>query len=158
MYKDVPEGFRKCAKCKENKPLNRDTFYYKKADKHGFHYSCIDCEKKRAKNPGRVYRLTPEERTVSRRLNFYHRKDKDKDNIVSRTFIKDSLLKPCIYCGFPSTGLDRIDNKIGHTEENCIPACKECNIARMDNFTVEEMKLIGETIRLIKMYRILSNK
>ena len=37
---------------------------------------------------------------------------------------------PCIYCGDPSTGLERIDNKIGYVAENIEACCKTCNYMR----------------------------
>lgn len=58
----------------------------------------------------------------------------------------------CIYCGSPPNqiyetniekkginrgiykynGIDRVNNKIGYTEENCVPCCKFCNSAKHD--------------------------
>ena len=49
--------------------------------------------------------------------------------------------------------LRRIDNTKGHTKENCVPCCIECNIARGNNFTYEEMKRLGKTIKEIKTLR-----
>lgn len=64
----------------------------------------------------------------------------------------------CHYCQFPRAsagyGLDRRDNKKGHTFENTLPCCHECNVARSDRFTVEEMELVlGPAIRQIKLAR-----
>lgn len=63
----------------------------------------------------------------------------------------------CVYCGFPATGFDRVDNSRGHTKDNCVPCCLECNVARMDNFSFEEMKIIGEAIREVKSGRVIKN-
>lgn len=53
----------------------------------------------------------------------------------------------CRYCATTETlGLDRIDNSLGHTEENTLLACKRCNVMRSDKFTVEQMEKIGRTI------------
>jgi 5-methylcytosine-specific restriction endonuclease McrA len=47
----------------------------------------------------------------------------------------------CAYCGarpangMPGkeyTGIDRLDNTIGYTPENCVPACQRCNYAKLD--------------------------
>ena len=84
-------------------------------------------------------------------------KKKGRNNDLTTDFVNESLSKPCIYCGFQSTGLDRIDNNEGHTMSNCVPCCKECNTARNDNFTHEEMKLIGLTIRKVKIKRQIEN-
>lgn len=43
--------------------------------------------------------------------------------------------------------------KLGHTVQNTVPCCRECNTARMDNFSHEEMKIIGEAMREIKTAR-----
>lgn len=58
--------------------------------------------------------------------------------------------KRCTYCGTKDQiAADRIDNNLGHTKSNCIPACHTCNMVRGNRFTVEEMKLIGPVIRQI---------
>lgn len=63
--------------------------------------------------------------------------------------------KPCTYCGDTQEeiGCDRIDNSKGHTKDNVVPACKTCNVSRMDNFTHEEMLVLGKTIKQIKINR-----
>lgn len=58
----------------------------------------------------------------------------------------------CYYCGIKSkqvsktsgktgfyiyNGIDRIDNNLGYTIENCVPCCKQCNIAKM-NYSKDE--------------------
>jgi hypothetical protein len=63
-------------------------------------------------------------------------------------FIEVSAL-PCQYCKRVETneavtrggnlrynGLDRVDNKIGYIESNCVPCCKVCNRAK-SGMTVE---------------------
>lgn len=61
----------------------------------------------------------------------------------------------CLYClGKEKLGLDRIDNKKGHTKDNTVVCCGLCNKTRSDNFSVEEMKLLGSVIRRIKINRI----
>ena len=35
---------------------------------------------------------------------------------------------PCAYCGLGErNGVDRTDNDIGYTLDNCVPCCSECN-------------------------------
>lgn len=69
-----------------------------------------------------------------------------KENITS---------KPCTYCGDTETiGCDRIDNTKGHTQDNCIPCCPECNLTRGNRFSIAEMIKIGMTIKQIKQDRL----
>lgn len=65
----------------------------------------------------------------------------------------------CFYCGDThNLGLDRIDNTKGHTIDNVVVCCYECNCARNDNFTVDEMVEIGKVIKLIKQRRNENNQ
>ena len=41
------------------------------------------------------------------------------------------------------------DNSKGHTYDNVVPCCYVCNCARNNNFTFEEMKQLGKTIKSI---------
>lgn len=65
---------------------------------------------------------------------------------------------PCFYCGCPNdpetgTGLDRLDNTRGYILGNVESCCFECNTARNNLFTVDEMKILGQAIRWIKERR-----
>ena len=69
-------------------------------------------------------------------------------------FIENILTKECVYCGdILHVGCDRIDNNKGHTKDNVVPCCYTCNCARNNNFSFDEMKLLGETINSIKQRR-----
>jgi hypothetical protein len=71
-----------------------------------------------------------------------------KENITS---------KPCTYCGYKEKiSCDRIDNTKGHTRDNCIPSCFVCNDVRGKIFSVQEMLMIGKTIKQIRERRVLS--
>lgn len=95
---------------------------------------------------------------VSKMISSY--KHKDKVNNVSICdididwMIENIINKPCYYCGDTHRiGCDRIDNSKGHTKDNVVPCCYECNCARNNNFSVEEMKIIGEAIKKVKESR-----
>lgn len=66
---------------------------------------------------------------------------------------------PCHYCGgereTTGTGLDRKDSSKGYEVENVVPCCRDCNTAKSDRFSVEEMLLIGQVIARIKRNRSL---
>jgi len=72
---------------------------------------------------------------------------KSRNHIVTLTEdqIVDLFEQPCNYCGviasnraYRSTGayyyngIDRIDNTVGYTVENCVTCCKQCNYAKRD--------------------------
>ena len=79
------------------------------------------------------------------------------ENDLTLDDIKWAKTSKCVYCGYDATGFDRIDNKKGHTTDNVVPCCKECNIARMDNFSHEEMFILGKAIKVVKDLRIINN-
>lgn len=79
-------------------------------------------------------------------------------------------VEKCVYCGITiplvtelanqqklfkknyrgwSLEIDRIDSNLEYTPDNCVMACYWCNNAKTDEFTHEEFKEIGKTIRVI---------
>ena len=68
-------------------------------------------------------------------------------------------IKPCHYCGLDNNsvagvGLDRLDNTIGYMLDNVVSCCTECNRARSDKFTPDEMLIIGTAIRQVNLARL----
>lgn len=61
-------------------------------------------------------------------------KRRGHEHDLSLEFVRDLLSKPCSYCGdtLLRMTLDRIENKLGHTRKNVVPACVRCNYARRD--------------------------
>jgi len=53
---------------------------------------------------------------------------------LTRPQVEDLISGPCHYCGETDLKmtLDRIDNSIGHVENNVLPACIRCNNIRGD--------------------------
>lgn len=95
-------------------------------------------------------------KSAYRRFHAYKERDKKKNlyNDLDLEFTKKLMLQPCIYCGSTENiGLDRIDNTKGHTKDNVVPCCYVCNTTRNNNFSFEEMKLIGKTIKEILICR-----
>lgn len=75
--------------------------------------------------------------------------------------------KGCTYCGMPlvgvegrgskgfGSGLDRIDSSLPYTASNVTPCCAQCNMAKAEFFTYEEMLTeIGPAIRRVKQRRM----
>lgn len=96
---------------------------------------------------------------ASKMISAYKCKDKKNETTICDIdidwMIENIINKNCIYCGDSSrVGCDRIDNSKGHTKDNVVPCCYECNCARNNNFSFEEMKIIGEAIRCVKQQRI----
>lgn len=150
---NLPEDTLKiCNKCLEEKTITN--FYYD-STKNKYSYSCTDCFKKAYYNPNKKSIYVPGRSQVSNIMRSYRIFDENKgwDYTLTKEYIKKSLEEPCTYCGYPSTGLDRKDNSLGHTEDNCVPACEECNKARNVFFSVEEMKIIGQAIKQVKDLR-----
>lgn len=93
---------------------------------------------------------------ASKMISSYKVKDKkmgfvDICDIDIDWMIENIITKSCVYCGDnKNVGCDRIDNNKGHTKDNVVPCCVVCNTARGNNFSFEEMKILGKTIKLIK--------
>jgi hypothetical protein len=93
---------------------------------------------------------------TARMLGAYKLRDKKKGlpNDVTIEFFRNEIKKGCVYCSdFEKVGLDRIDNNKGHVMSNVVPCCYICNCARMNNFTFDEMMMLGSTIKEIKRVR-----
>lgn len=76
-------------------------------------------------------------------------------NLDRDWFVKNILKSQCIYCGSKEKlGCDRIDNSKGHTYDNVVPCCYICNCARNNNFSFDEMKILGKTIKKIMEDRL----
>lgn len=57
-------------------------------------------------------------------------------------------LNKCDYCGHNySLGLDRLNNKKGHTLSNTTVCCALCNQLRRDQYSFAEMKKIGSVLK-----------
>lgn len=176
--KHVDKNNRRCYICKRELSLDLNNFYRDKSRLFGISYDCRRClsERKRGKDirVKRWSKMTVEEkerrkatqrkyaRTDKGRALFlvsqYRKIDARKGRICDLTQqdLIEIAKKPCTYCKteIGRRGCDRIDNKLGHTKSNTVPCCYECNSARMDNFTHEEMRHIGEAIARVREKRL----
>jgi hypothetical protein len=74
----------------------------------------------------------------------------DTDHFISTEYLTDlcNNQKRCIYCHSDNDfitrdrrkkiSIERIDNKIGHINSNCVLACGACNCKRSDRYTFDE--------------------
>ncbi len=85
--------------------------------------------------------LDMENSCITQHFNDYIRGAARRNYIFTLTYeqFKTIVLQPCNYCtcvasirryGFSAiayNGIDRIDNAMGYTLENCVPCCWQCN-------------------------------
>lgn len=146
------EGLRKCTRCDTFKPLDEEHFtkHYRNGVYNGYCRACRYATERKSRNRplGRATALV----TGYRRHDIAAGRECD----LTPEWVLDNIIdKPCHYCGSSvKIGADRIDNAIGHTQTNVIPACPLCNRTRSNRFTVEEMKQIGEVIARIRKQRV----
>lgn len=155
-----------CSHCHKKRPNFK--FHKSKRSPDGLDYNCKDCDRKyqhkwTEAHPDKRYDYTKKWSKNSRhnsksgygygQIVFKDRR-KGRDTCSKEEFYSIVNTYGCLYCGFVGfIGADRIDNSKGHTLDNILPCCDFCNIARSDHFTVEEMLLIGEVIRKIRIAR-----
>lgn len=174
MNRKNPEGERRCYLCHKSLPLTIEFFPRDKNRSAGLGYQCRPCALRVRKERGdprknRWAKMTPEERTRRKatmrthntnggwramRIGAYRDWDKRRGftcDITTAWFKENIQCKPCIYClrNNVRIGCDRINNSIGHTMANVVPACGDCNKSRQDIFTHAEMLLLGPHIAKI---------
>ena len=160
---------RKCFRCGEVFPTTKQFFY---ADKHrplGLSYECKSClsirKIGRDRRTERWANLSPERKAkVKVRQQKYNRTNKGRAIFLRKAYqridscdlttgeVLQIIEMPCHYCGTTehNRGLDRIDNSLGHNRGNVLSCCRDCNSARGDRLTVDEMLMLGAVIRSIR--------
>jgi hypothetical protein len=147
----------------------------------GLSYECKVClserKKGRDRRKERWSNLTPEgkEKAIARQFKYnrsikgravflasaYRQIDKAKGQVCDidyRYMLKHVFTGKCVYCGTTEQlGCDRLNNALGHTKANTVPACRDCNIMRGDRFTHEEMLVIGIAVAAVKAARPTGN-
>lgn len=168
------EGYRFCSCCRKEKELLAVNFCSDKNRKLGFSYRCKTCDAIKKDNRKERYKnLSQEQKEIYKSKNrkytseglgratslicSYRKTDRKKEQIcdLDREFILTEIFnKSCTYCkSTENIGCDRINNNLGHLKTNVVPCCRICNTTRMNNFSHEEMFLLGEVIQKINKLR-----
>lgn len=100
-----------------------------------------------------------EKRAASRELSFELSKEQFVELTSKNCYYCDKEPSQVIHChktnlngAYVYNGIDRKDNSLGYIIGNCVPCCKDCNIAKMQMSETEFLKLI----KRIYEYRKLS--
>lgn len=140
----------KCTKCPEEKPADQfpTRYRYGKLERLSWCKTCMSRIRKAYK--ARIGPATPDQLKHRREMNAKHRESRKDparyiyedsrksdrkrslENNLTRHFIATLIANPCAYCDDTDTWmtLDRINNDIGHTMSNVVPACLRCNYTR----------------------------
>lgn len=108
--------------------------------------SCKQCKKDVWKTPSSMssvckkckdYNLSLKmhNKNVVKKISSYKNSAKKRKYLweIENSFAQDLFESECFYCGHspsPLNGIDRKNNSIGYTVENCVSCCKKCNIAK----------------------------
>ena len=153
----VEEGFKRCSKCGQVKPIG--DFNKCKRASDGLQSYCKQCKKDvnaawyakhptyntdyYANNKGKLTEYQAEwYNPQTHPLNWaksivkgYRQMDRDRGFDDSKTisaewFLQNIAYRPCAHCGLQAIGLigcNRLDNTKGHTIDNVEPCCFKCN-------------------------------
>jgi hypothetical protein len=94
--------------------------------------------KKRRADPLLRHRFLWEDSRRSDRKN-------NRENDLTKEHIQHLISRDCAYCGESTIlmTLDRKDNSLGHTQDNCIACCIRCNYIRRDMPYEAWLSLVG---------------
>jgi hypothetical protein len=109
---------------------------------------CSKCRVRFGLGPRIAERVPELTRRASKTLSGYSRYDK-KNGLESDLTLDDILVakqSKCTYCSRQATGMDRVDNDIGHTKANCVPACVRCNWVRGNYLSHGVMVQVGKLL------------
>ena len=165
-------GFKIC--CRKDcdlvgEPQPVKNFYKCKGNFDGYQGKCIVCEKeyqekfkkrKREYDKGRSFKnkkyKQDYQQSPQRRMSSYISSAKKRNLVFELSFeqFKKIVFKRCYYCGQFSEnkdfcGIDRVDNNVGYTLENCVSCCDICNEMKMARKEKEFLKHIEK----IYLYR-----
>jgi len=130
-----------CLHCKKEK--NIKDFYKRGSNRIGHRSVCkkchyLECIEDIRKNPKR--RKNAQLRwyhSLKGKWDTYNRKAVFRNIIfdLEKDYFEQMLRMPCHYCGsvpmgIITMGIDRQNNSIGYTKDNCVPCCTMCNMMK----------------------------
>jgi len=134
-----------CSCCKIEKSLT--DFSVDNSKKDGLNIYCRDCtgikyKEIKKKNPERIKEKDKRNYQTINGKYIGYKKDAKKRGIyfnLTKNEFESLWQKPCHYCDSPinTIGIDRKDNNIGYTPDNCLSCCRTCNLGK-NNSTYEE--------------------
>lgn len=148
---------KKCKVCE--KELPEESFYLNRG-KYRLH-TCKYCLSKRAT----AYALRKRKIRFSRawyrrRFERFKRHAKCRNIKFELTFedfchLRTYKKEKCFYCRTTKSPflIDRMDNTKGYSLSNCVVVCLRCNKMKSNEFTAEEMKILGRALRKIDKIR-----
>lgn len=143
-------NLKKCSACKKELSLN--DFGKLSSASDGKNNRCKKCERLNSRKKRKKNSLLPHKRAINL-FNIYKWKDKKNNrecDLDTETVIRLTSM-PCEYCSTTKNiGLDRLDNLKGHTKNNVVPCCIDCNKIKSNSLTYDEMKLIAPIIKKIQ--------
>ena len=157
-HKQCKDGYRPdCKKCKKELTYNQQKEWRENnkeeiAKRNKISKEKSKCEHGRRKGECRICSDNPIKYIIQCMI--YHSKNCDKKNKYDENnFIDKSFLEllfqnqtTCYYCGVhfeyinftnDFVTIERINNNIGHTKDNCTLACWKCNNKRLSNQTTD---------------------
>ena len=122
---------------------------------------CFGSEKRKST------RLPDNKGVIVQILLSYKRHAKNRDLYFGLTFdtFANLIRQPCYYCnsttsnikitknfkaGFPYNGIDRLDSSIGYIENNVVPCCKTCNLAKRDTAKSDFLLWVSKVYKHLK--------
>ena len=97
------------------------------------------------------------------KMSYVSKKSKKDFNISYDEYLKFTEVTNCHYCNTSIVwkphfekdvkcgyNLDRKDNHLGYSKENCVVCCSVCNHVKGNIFTYDEMLILGKTINEIR--------
>ena len=135
---------KQCTKCQKLLPIS----WFRKLNR-GWQSSCRDCKSREFKNWTR-------RNDAYQRFRFYQwsAKRSNRPFGITLEYFKNLILDHCWhYCDSSEDrlGLDRVDSSLGYTEDNIVPCCRRCNVAKSD---MESSKFIGLCVKIAKKHGI----